>query len=116
MDIPIMGMLTGILINLIFWTAFVLSVHSIVKYRNRERMALIEKGVDLSTLYDKKEKSNQNMKWGMLFIGLALGVLAGFFLTELGLNPVISFVCMILLFAGGSLILFHRYNSKQVTD
>lgn len=79
-------------------------------------MALIERGVDLSTLYDKKERSNQNMKWGMFFIGLALGVLAGFTLWEVGLNPVISFISMILLFAGGSLILFHRYNSKQVTE
>jgi hypothetical protein len=44
-------------------------------------------------------------------------VLVGYLLTtQLGLNGVVSFTSMILLFAGASLILFHRYNSKQVTE
>jgi D-alanyl-lipoteichoic acid acyltransferase DltB (MBOAT superfamily) len=117
MEIPIMGMVTGMVINLIFWGAVAFSGYYIIKNRNRERMAKIEKGVDISQLYDKKERANLAMKWGMFFVGISFGVLVGYLLTtQLGLNGVVSFTSMILLFAGASLILFHRYNSKQVTE
>ncbi len=52
------ALLLPILINLIVFTALILIVRYIVQARNRERLALIEKGVDLSGLYAKKEGGN----------------------------------------------------------
>jgi len=112
--IPIFGMITGIIITLGFFTAIVLTVHYFVKARNKEKMALIEKGVDISELYSSKERRNETLKYGMLFIGIAVGLFVGHLLGDYTrMNHVVSYFSMILLFGGGSLIIFHWYNSRN---
>ena len=112
--IPIMGMLTGIIMTLGFFVAIVLSVKYISAARNKEKMALIEKGVDMSEIYQKKDYRNATLKSGMFLVGIAIGLFFGYFLTEItSINDVVSYFSMILLFGGGSLIIFHWYNSKQ---
>ncbi|MCG8307836.1 MAG: hypothetical protein MI975_10640 [Cytophagales bacterium] len=112
--IPIMGMITGIIMTLGFFVAIVLSIKYISAARNKEKMALIEKGVDLSTIYQKKDFRNVTLKSGMFLVGIAIGLFFGYLLTEISsINQVISYFSMILLFGGASLIVFHWYNSKQ---
>ena len=112
--IPIMGMITGIITTLGFFVAIVLSVKYISAARNKEKMALIEKGVDLSEVYHKKDYRNATLKGGMFLVGIAIGLFCGYFLTEISsINAVVSYFSMILLFGGASLILFHWYNNKQ---
>ena len=112
--IPIMGMITGIIMTLGFFVAIVLSIKYISAARNKEKMALIDKGVDISEIYKKKDYRNATLKSGMFLVGVAMGLFLGYFLTEISsINNVVSYFSMILLFGGASLIIFHWYNNKQ---
>ena len=112
--IPIMGMATGIIMTLSFFVAIVLTVRYISAARNKEKMALIEKGIDISEIYQKKDYRNATLKSGMFLVGVALGLFVGYFLAEISsINVVVSYFSMILLFGGASLIIFHIYNNKQ---
>ena len=109
-----MGMLTGIITSLAFFVAIILSVKYITSAKSKEKMALIEKGVDISQIYQKKDYANGTLKTGMLLVGLAVGVLVAYLLTEVTSIPWrAAYFSMILLFGGISLVLFHLYNSKQ---
>jgi hypothetical protein len=106
--VPIFGMLTGILITLGFFGAIVLSIQYFTRARNKERMALIEKGVDLSDIYKNNNQPKSILKYGMFLVGAGLGIVVAYILAyALGMNEVAAYFSMILLFGGGSLILFH---------
>lgn len=108
-------MITGIITTLGFFVAIVLTVKYVSAARNKEKMALIEKGVDLSEIYQKKDYRNATLKSGMFLVGIAVGLFCGYFLTQVSsINAVVSYFSMILLFGGASLILFHWYNNKQL--
>lgn len=112
--IPVMGIISGIIISLGFCVAIVLTVKYISAASNKEKMALIEKGVDISKIYQKKDYRNATLKSGLFLIGVALGLFTGYFLTVISsINSVVSYFSMILLFGGVSLVIFHWYNSKQ---
>jgi hypothetical protein len=112
--IPIFGMLTGIIINLGLFTAIVLAIYYNVKARNKERMALIEKGVDLSEIYKKKETGSGFFKFGMILIGIALGLVFGVIFSKLELfPPVVSYFAFILLFGGISVLVANHLVSKK---
>ena len=112
--IPIMGMVTGIITTLAFFVAIVLTVKYVSAARNKEKMALIEKGVDFSEIYQKKDYRNATLKVGMFLVGIAIGSFMGYFLNYMVPLPrFLGYFCMILLFGGLSLIIFHMYNSKQ---
>lgn len=111
--IPIMGMITGIITTLGFFIAVVMTVKYVTAARNKEKMALIEKGANISEIYQKKDHRNVTLKSGMFLVGIAIGIWVGYFLTEItAINNVIAYFSMILLFGGASLIAFHWYNSK----
>lgn len=112
--IPIMGMITGIITTLAFFVAVVLTVKYVSAARNKEKMALIEKGIDITELYQKKDHRNATLKGGMFLVGVAIGLFMGYLLTVItSIIGVVSYFSMILLFGGASLILFHWYNNKQ---
>jgi cadmium resistance protein CadD (predicted permease) len=109
-----MGMLTGIITTLAFFVALVLTVKYITSAKSKEKMALIEKGVDLTEIYQKKDYQNTTLKMGMFLVGVALGLFLGYLLTEISsINDVVSYFSMILLCGGASLIVFHWYNNRQ---
>lgn len=103
--VPIFGMITGIIINLGLFTAIVLGIYYTVKARNKERMALIEKGVDISEIYRKKENRKGFFKFGMILIGIAIGMVFAVILSQINLMPdVAAYFSMILLFGGISIL------------
>ena len=93
-------------------------VYVLLMTRNKERMALIEKGVDASLFYSKENKqfdwSKFTLKIGMVFMGIALGIIAdGFlakidFLSKNGVRP-----AMVFFFGGLSLVLFYLFDKKS---
>jgi len=112
--IPIFGMVTGIIINLGLFTAIVLAIYYSVRARNKERMALIEKGVDISEIYKKKENRHGFFKFGFILIGIAVGMVFGVIFSKLGLLPdVVSYFSMILLFGGASVLLANYLVAKK---
>ncbi len=84
-------------------------------HRHKERKALIEKGMDLSTLVgDKKCSTLESLKYGILLVGLAIGILVGNILDEYtGLNEEVSYFSMIFLFGGMALLIFYGIAKKQ---
>ena len=81
---------------------------------NKEKSALIEKGIDPS-LFDSKPKNQQNenqqksLKIGLILIGVALGVLVGYILNlTLGIPNFVAYSTMILVICGIILVFFHK--------
>lgn len=88
--------------------------------RHRERMSIIDKGVD-PTLFvskGKKNSSNLTLKLGMLALGVSLGILMALFITktfeDIPGEPVV--IAMILLFGGGSLVINFLIERKMDSE
>jgi len=89
--------------------------------RNKERMALIEKGADASLFNTGKEgKSSYSwgkvtLKIGMLLMGIGLGIIAGAICESAGLFPEeeTGYFSMIFLFGGLALVLFYLFDRKN---
>jgi len=87
--------------------------------RNKERMALIEKGADAS-LFNIPKGSGSAYQWskltlkiGMLAVGIGVGIIVGAILAEAGvLNEGAMYTSMIFLFGGLSLVLFYLIDRK----
>jgi len=114
--IPIFGMLTGIIINLGLFTAIILAIYYSVRARNKERMALIEKGADVSEIYKKKDNTHGFFKFGMILVGIAIGLIFGVIFSKINLLPgVVAYFSMILLFGGlGVLLANYLAANKKV--
>ena len=75
--------------------------------RRKERLAMIEKGADPS-IFEGGRKSPASLKWGMLFVGIGVGILLGkIFATYSCLGEEASMFSMICLFGGLSLVIYH---------
>ena len=112
--VPIFGMLTGIIINLGFFAAVILAIYYNVRARNKERMALIEKGVDISEIYKKKENPHGFFKFGVIVIGIGFGLVFGVVFSKVGILPdVVSYFSMILVFGGAGVLLANYLVAKK---
>ncbi len=81
--------------------------------RHRERLMMMERGLDLSELSSGKNARWKALKFGILLTGLSVGILIGNFLYErFGLTDVVSFLSMTLLFGGLGLILYFFIETK----
>jgi hypothetical protein len=85
--------------------------------RRKERMALIEKGAD-APLFDPKPSTNiLALKFGLLFIGVAIGLLLGSLLVELTtLNDEAAYFSMVFLFGGIGLVVSHFLEKKEIRE
>lgn len=89
--------------------------------RNRERLALIEKGADASMFKIGKEERVRTsfsgvfnvLKIGLFLIGGGLGVVAGYLLYVAGMDPGASYTSMILLFAGLGLVIYYLIAKEK---
>ena len=88
--------------------------------RNKERLALIEKGAEASLFNTGKDSkgfinwSKFTLKVGMLFMGIALGIVAGALLSQADVFiEGANFTSMIFFFGGLSLVLFYVIDRKS---
>jgi hypothetical protein len=96
-----------------FTPVFVLSIifGSIVaivylSIRKKERLALIEKGIDTHVF--ESRKSTLSMKWGILLVGIGTGILLGrLFAAYSSIGEEVSYFSMISLCGGISLLIYH---------
>jgi len=84
-------------------------------YRHRERKALIEKGVSVEVLATAtKDRTQESLKYGILLIGLAVGILVGNILDEYTrMSEEVSYFSMIFLFGGLALLAFYSLAKKD---
>ncbi|NOY51431.1 MAG: hypothetical protein GXO88_12835 [Chlorobi bacterium] len=83
--------------------------------RKKERMALLEKGVDASFFMSpQKNQSFLALKIGLLCIGVAVGVLLGSILYHISLmNEESAYFSMIFLFGGLGLVIDHFIEKAE---
>ena len=89
--------------------------------RHKERLALIEKGADASLFSTGKEGSKSTFSWskftlkvGMLAMGIAVGIIAGAMLANIGILKADEIIPgMIFFFGGLSLVLFYLLSRSQ---
>jgi hypothetical protein len=107
-----------ILIPLIVFSSIFGMVYVFLNTRNKERLALIEKGADASLFASKKNyKSNLTLKFGMLAVGIGVGILvASIMETYTVLDEEIAYPSMIFLFGGLFLIANAMIEKKDKVE
>jgi hypothetical protein len=92
-----------------------LSLYVFFTGRHRERMSMIDKGVDANIFYSKKKNGiSSTLKFGMLLVGVSVGILIGEMLNAVfSMNKGTSYVSMIFLFGGVSLIINFLIERKM---
>jgi hypothetical protein len=117
METAQLGVLAGIIIPL----SFFIMIFGIVYLNKREKLAMIERGMDPRT-YKPQSAPYQNLKWGLLLIGAGLGLFLAFILDHAlysGLDedsiPPLYFA-LIAIFGGAGLFLSYRIEKKEVLD
>jgi hypothetical protein len=86
----------------------VLVLFFIQKSKHKERMTLIEKGINIDTLERKNSPFQDVLLWGMLAGGIGLGLLIAYFLLEIKVckdDMILGILAMI--FGGISLISYY---------
>ena len=106
--------LVGILVPIGSFAMIFGIVYVIVTSRNRERMALIERGAD-PVLFESKKKSSAGgaMKFGLFLFGIGLGIVIAYFLALGGMDEGAAYPAMILVFGGLALIGANLWQRKQ---
>ena len=108
-----------IIVGIIFGTIFGI-IYLLVSSRNKERMALIEKGADASIFYNKDKKITPVWKvlvlnLSLILIGIGLGIfIAGILDHTLGVEEKIAYPGTIFLMAG--IGLFTGFNMTKKLD
>lgn len=107
--------LTGILVPLGLFAMIFGIVYLGVTSRNRERMALIERGAD-PTLFETRKRASTGgtMKAGLFFFGIGFGVVVAYLLTSAaGMEEGAAYPAMIFIFGGLALIASYLWQRKQ---
>jgi hypothetical protein len=96
--VPIFGM---IFVGWLFYLKF------------REKVAIIEKGMDPSHLDPKPNSQPSSFKIGLLLIGAALGILFGYIINlTFGIPNFVAYSTMIFIICGILLIYFHKSKTE----
>jgi len=109
----------GVLMCIIVPLGLFAMIFSIVYLRNRERMAMIERGMDPRN-YKPRPVAHQNLKWGLLLIGAGLGLFLAYILSyslfarEDDGNPALYF-SLIAIFGGAGLFISYLIEKKDTT-
>jgi hypothetical protein len=108
-----LNIMEEILIPLGLFASIVVIVYVYYTGRNKERLALIEKGENAS-VFDLKHKPFPTLKLGMFLVGVGLGFIVGNLLANFtALEEPVAYFSMILLLGGGSLITFFLIERKK---
>ncbi len=103
-----------ILIPLIIFSAIFGMVYVYLTTRNKERLALIEKGADASLFNTGKKNGFGSiiLNLALLAIGIGIGVLVGAMLAQAGMDDDVSFPASIFIFGGLGLVTSFFVNRK----
>ncbi len=109
----------GILVPFFVFGSITAIIISLSYYKNRriERTALIAAGKEASIFEYGKPKHYLSLKYGMLLVGVALGIIVGNATAQsLGMPEEMAYLSMMLLFGGISLVLFYIIQKTVLKD
>ncbi len=103
-----------VLVPIVFFAMIFGIVYLVFSSRNRERMALIERGAD-PTLFESRKNGVVGgvMKIGLFFMGVGVGIVVAYFLISIGMKEEAAYPAMIFLFGGLALILSYVWQRKN---
>jgi hypothetical protein len=111
----------AVLIPILVPLAMFAMIFGIVYLHKRERMAMIERGMDPRS-YKPRSAPYQNLKWGLLLLGAGIGLFLSFVLINTCFagydddsKPAIFF-SLIAIFGGLGLLVSFLVEKKQVLD
>ena len=106
----------GVLIPFAFFLLVFASLYVHLTTRNKERLAMIEKGVNPEIFKTKAEPDSGygNFKVGLFLIGIGIGIVAGYFLSESGMDETAAYFSMIFLFGGIGLVISFLLQKKNL--
>jgi len=107
-------LISMILILGVLPVTILLIVYYIQKAKIRERKHLLEKGIDISTWPKKDSPFNSVLMWGMLSIGIGLGLFLGFLLIEHGIYKDDAIMGILAILFGGIGLTIYYFISKKV--
>ena len=110
----------GILAGIIVVTSLFAMIFAIVYLHKRERMAMIERGMD-PRAYKPQSAPYQNLKWGLLLVGAGVGLFLAYIMDHsifrsMDDNAFFLYIALIAIFGGGGLFLSYRIEKKEVLD
>lgn len=91
--------------------AFIMVVY-LRKYKNIERMAMIDKGLSPDLFKDVESKATP-LRWSLLLIGCGLGLLSGYSLDNAFGMKDVAYFSMVFIFGGAGLGLAYIIESKK---
>ncbi len=112
-------MVGGIIISVTFFAAVFGILYVWLITRHKERLALIDKGMDAGIFSPREHRSHPRMLLitGLFFAGVAIGLLVGALLvSETVLSEGVCYSSMIILFAGISLIAGYYIDRKKINN
>jgi hypothetical protein len=105
----------GAIISVVLFLVLGLSWYFYLQARTKERLACIEKGLDVMPRQRKPANTRKtSFTFGLFMIGIALGLFIGYFLSEyLAIQKQTAYFSMILLFGGLSLVFSNLIKFKK---
>ena len=107
--------MVAILIPISLFLAVFAIMYVFLTTRSKERLALVEKGLNVDIFKDKTPKKTSPkyslLKLGIFLASLAVGILVGYLLSTV-INEEVAYFSMILLFGGAGLIVAHYITSS----
>ncbi len=108
--------LVSILVPIAMFAALFGIVYVIYQTRQKERLAMIEKGMSPNANEGKKSTSPV-LKWGLLLAGVGIGLFVGNLLDQYTtLDSDVAYFGMTFLFGGGGLISYYLIQRKMKKD
>jgi len=113
-----------ILIPITFFITIFAAIFGLRYMVNKERMAMIEKGIDIGNI-KAQPQPYKNLKWGLLLIGVGLGLFIAFVLDHTlfevaqGLNKdrnVPIYFSLIAIFGGLGLFISYLIEKKETLE
>lgn len=104
--------LTPVLVLLIIF-GFVYGVVALA-VRKKERQMMIEKGVDPSIFATNRKPTSASLKFGLLFVGVAIGIILGHIMHEYAyMQEEAAYFSMIFLFGGLGLVVDYFLEKRE---
>lgn len=103
----------GVMIPIIAIIGGIIMVIYLRRFENSERMAMIEKGVDASIFARKERNISGALRASLLFIGVGVGILLGYFLDRAYDMDEIAYFAMLFIFGGVGLGLAYLIEEKK---
>ncbi|MCB0518402.1 MAG: hypothetical protein H6577_02690 [Lewinellaceae bacterium] len=107
-----MGEIIGLIAVIGFFTTLIVVAYVYLSSRHKIRMALIQHGQDAG-IFKEDRNENSALKFGMVAVGVGLGMFAGSALNHSGMDDGPAYFGMMLTLGGAALILYYLFVRKK---